>query len=293
MRRSILASSVLALLLSVGCSDNSTNSEWNPFGKPGNESELIHLDYGQEVAVDDGRLKIAFVGPVYDDRCGANEYCDWEGFAEIKLRVTGPDGDSIVVMPGLVETYPDITTTAADIFGYRIQLVELMPYPGTSPFAVDTSSQFKKAGIKVQRPYDSVPDPIIITDIYPKGLQVRSYDKIDSILVDRNVLKLRVRYSGGCQRHYFQVFQSPATFSESEPVQADLYLRHFGIPDFCMAWGATWVEADLTPIADLFRQTYGRDGEVTLNIPDCYYTLQNPPCIVHHVTFNTAQAPGE
>ncbi len=293
MRRSILASSLLALLLSVGCSDNSTNSNWDPLGKTGDDPELIYLDYGQTVAVDDGQLKLSFVGPIYDARCGANEYCDWEGFAEIKLRVTGPNGDSTVVMPALVQTYPEVTATAADIFGYRIQLIELMPYPGVASTNVDTSTWFKKATLEVQKQYDSVPDPVIITNINPKGLLVQGYDKIDSILIDHNVLKIRVRHSGGCQRHYFQLFMSPAGFVESDSVQADLYLRHFGIPDICMAWSASWVEVDLTPIANLYRQTYGQDGDVTLNIADCYSTIQTPPCLVHHVTFNTALAPDD
>ncbi len=289
MRKSMLASSILALLLAGGCSDNSTNSD-----RGSGSADLIQLDYGDEASADDGRLKLAFVDLVWDSRCGSNAFCNWEGFAEIQLRLIGPEGDTVRTGLGMLETYPSSELGSIDRFGYRIRLIELMPYPRTAFLDVDTSSRFKSATIEVQKQFDSVPEPVIITDIDPKGLLVHGYDEIDSILVDHKLLKMRVRYGGGCQRHYFQVFMSPAIFMESEPVQARLYLRHFGIPDFCEAYWATWVEVDLTPVANLYRQTYGQDGDVTLNIAECYYTFKNyRDCPTRQITFNTSDVPGE
>jgi hypothetical protein len=167
----------------------------------------------------------------------------------------------------------------------------LWPYPGV---AVDTSAPGQRTSITIQKPFDPAPEPVTITDHPLMNLLVQDYSDIDSILVDRNVLRMRVRYGGGCQRHYFQLFMSPRTFAESEPVQANLYLRHFGIPDLCRTYVAQWIRVDLTPIAELYRKTYGRNGEVTLNIPSCYQSVQTPPeCPVLHVTFNTVQAPGK
>ena len=295
MRTFMLVSSILALLLTAGCSDNSTNSGWDPTGDTGT-SEIVQLDYGDEASVDDGRLKIAFDGLIWDERCAANAFCNWEGFAEIQLRLIGPEGDTVRTGLGMLESYPLSEIGSIDTFGYRIVLTELMPYPGVDPFgafAVDTSSRFKSATIEVQKEYVSVLDPVIITDIDPKALLVHSYD-IDSVVLDGNVLKMRARYGGGCRRHYFQVFMSPAIFMESEPVQARLYLRHFGIRDPCEAYWATWVEVDLTPVADLYRRTYGQDGQVTLNIEACHHTVENrPECPARQVTFTTSQAPGE
>ena len=37
-----------------------------------------------------------------------------------------------------------------------------------------------------------------------------------------NILQLKVSHSGGCGEHDFALFMSPATFTESNPVQASL-----------------------------------------------------------------------
>jgi hypothetical protein len=282
MRSPVLATSILALLLMAGCSDNPTQPDVD---------STVDLEYGQEAAVDEGNLKIAFIGPVYDDRCGANEFCNWEGFAEIQLRLTGPDGDTSRINLGMVQTLSETTTGSIDTLGYRILLSGLSPYPGVGTTRVDTSTLGKKALVEVRKPYDPAPAPITITNFPAMNLLVQDYNDIDSIYIDRNVLKMRVWYGGGCQRHYFQLFMSPGTFAESEPVQAYLYLRHFGIPDLCRAYIPQWVQFDLTPVAELYRETYHHNGDITLNIGRCYHSIATPPeCPMLRVTFNTTQA---
>lgn len=59
---------------------------------------------------------------------------------------------------------------------------------------------------------------------------------------------------------------TPATFMESYPVQANLYLRHDAHDDPCRAIVRDSVVFDLTPIVELYRQMYGPSGQINLNL---------------------------
>ena len=75
-----------------------------------------------------------------------------------------------------------------------------------------------------------------------------------------------VTYGGGCADHDFQLFMSPPTFLESNPVQANLWLQHEDNDDACDGIVSETLRFDLTQVLDLHREIYGRDDEIILNV---------------------------
>jgi hypothetical protein len=100
----------------------------------------------------DGKLsetnyKLCFDELISDSRCPANAMCVWQGTAVAKFSLT-KDHDtysfilSTVDLPG---TYHKDTT----LFGYKIEFVNLLPYPGTVPSPIP-SDQIK-AELKITK----------------------------------------------------------------------------------------------------------------------------------------------
>ena len=81
-----------------------------------------------------------------------------------------------------------------------------------------------------------------------------------------NVLQLEVSHSGGCGEHDFALFMSPATFAESNPVQASLWLQHQDRDDPCDGIVVQTLTFDLRPVAGLHQQVYGRKDPIQLNV---------------------------
>jgi hypothetical protein len=110
-----------------------------------------------------------------------------------------------------------------------------------------------------------IDDPIIITDTPGNDLFL-DYNDLAEATVAGNELELTVRYSGGCKDHHFQVYMSPATFFESQPVQANIYIRHYANDDPCRAYITERLIVNIAEIKKLYAQSYGPHGEVVLNI---------------------------
>ncbi len=125
---------------------------------------------------------------------------------------------------------------------------------------------------------NAVSDLIKISDLPPDSIQLDQFD-LNSVVVAGNEISLNLSYSGGCEEHEFELFMSPAAFMESNPVQANLFLRHNGKDDACDAYITTEVSFDLSPLAELYQQFYGRKDEIILNVFDYF---QGQPG--HHIT---------
>ncbi len=106
---------------------------------------------------------------------------------------------------------------------------------------------------------------VIITDTPADSIWLDTFD-LNAACVDGDLLTLDISYSGGCQRHDFALFMTPAAFMESNPVRANLILRHDAHNDACEAYLAREIEFDLRTIAELHRQFYGPPGEIALHI---------------------------
>ena len=59
---------------------------------------------------------------------------------------------------------------------------------------------------------------------------------------------------------------SPATFAESDPVQASLWLQHQDRDDPCDGIAVQTLTFDLRPVAGLHQQLYGRKDRIQLNV---------------------------
>ncbi|MFQ5631222.1 MAG: hypothetical protein ACE5I1_20820 [bacterium] len=110
---------------------------------------------------------------------------------------------------------------------------------------------------------------VIITDQNSDSLQQDRF-ALDSVYVDQDILVLDVTHSGGCREHFYALYMSPAAFKESFPVQADLYLVHNENDDPCDAIFSEVRKFDIRPIADLYRNSYGRLDKIILNIFEYY-----------------------
>jgi len=91
--------------------------------------------------------KLCFDELISDSRCPANAMCIWQGTAVAKFSLTkNKDTYSFVLstlaMPG---TYNKDTT----MFGYKIEFVNLSPYPGTVPPPVPAEQI--KAELKISK----------------------------------------------------------------------------------------------------------------------------------------------
>ena len=93
------------------------------------------------------RQILCFDQLISDSRCPANAMCVWQGTAVARFSLTR-NGEkysfvlSILAMPG---TYNKDTT----LFGYKIEFVNLTPYPGTTPQPVPAEQM--KAELKITK----------------------------------------------------------------------------------------------------------------------------------------------
>ena len=93
------------------------------------------------------QVRICFDSLLSDSRCPANAVCVWQGFAAGKFSLSA-DGEtypfklSTVDLPGL---FPKDTV----ISGYKIEFINLSPYPGTVPGPIPDN--VRKAELKVTK----------------------------------------------------------------------------------------------------------------------------------------------
>ena len=81
-----------------------------------------------------------------------------------------------------------------------------------------------------------------------------------------DTITLSISYAGGCEEHSFSLYMSPATFLESYPVQANLYLRHDSNGDACEALISEDISFNLHPVALLYKKIYGQFDEIVINV---------------------------
>lgn len=106
---------------------------------------------------------------------------------------------------------------------------------------------------------------VILTGQNPDSLQQDKYSLL-SATIEKDVLTAEISHSGGCRQHFYTLYMTPKAFKESFPVQADLYLVHRDDNDPCDAILFEARKFDLRPIADLYRDSYGRLDKIILNI---------------------------
>jgi hypothetical protein len=83
----------------------------------------VVLSVGTEVRVD-SRLRLGFVDVENDSRCPASVVCIWAGDGHAVLAVGAATGPL-----ERLHLHTTLDPRGADAFGYRVTLLDLMPYP--------------------------------------------------------------------------------------------------------------------------------------------------------------------
>jgi hypothetical protein len=213
-----------------------------------------------------------------DSRCPFSVLCFWQGIAEIEVKLDNKAGDSALVTLGVLggTRYNTENPYFIDTLGYRLSFLRLDPYPETSGNLRLTTppvplSEYQATMVLTHSTGQKSPvEKVTITDVPPESVQI-SHFSIDTMSIAGDTLDLAVTYGGGCKNHYFFLFMSPATFAESIPVQANLWLRHFDNNDSCKCKEPECLihrhlRFDISPIADRCREMYGRPRPITLNV---------------------------
>lgn len=239
------------------------------------ESGPFELTYGQTVYVPGPKVRLTFTGEVDDSRCCMVCFCFWPGYASITVTLKHNNQTSEIQLTTVLVGNPS-PTEYVDTLGYRFKLINLSPYPETGPYPNEDYT----ATIEVTPvPVVSILPSVQIVDNPPSEIELYPYDLDSARIVDGRIT-LWVNYGGGCEAHYFQLYMTPAAFMESQPPQANLYLKHFGPPDYCKAYVHQKIEFGLAPIIQMFHsEVGGGGGELRLNLINCTDPSQPPmPC---------------
>ncbi len=116
----------LALSMLIACDDSSPTSP--AISLPA----TVQLQVGQSVLVSSGDLVVGFTEVMQDSRCPSNSttICAWEGEAVVKVEVSA---NRQALGSPLLSTHPNngSSPNAVSLEGYRLQALELDPYPVT------------------------------------------------------------------------------------------------------------------------------------------------------------------
>jgi hypothetical protein len=223
--------------------------------------------------MDDIGLKMGFDEVLGDSRCPmvSDIVCFWQGMAGIRIWVEKPGQDRVyfdLAIEGLVQYPHSDNIPPIDTLGFSFDLVSLDPYEGRrEPPPLNEYV----ATIRVETEF-SRNDPdgrLRFSDQPPTDIMMDEFDLNSAGISDDN-LNLSISYGGGCRRHYFFLYMSPPTFMESEPVQVNMYVRHLANNDACEAYITRDLVFDLTPLSDLYKDSYGSSGDIIINIYDYY-----------------------
>ena len=135
----------LAILsLTLMAFTNSCSKSGNKFREGTVELKISGCESG---TISGDNLKLCFNAVVSESRCPANAMCIWQGtavgrFSFTKNKETATFDLSTLDMP---PTYNKDTV----LMGYKIEFVNLLPYPGTVPDPIPDNQ--KKAEIKITK----------------------------------------------------------------------------------------------------------------------------------------------
>ncbi len=236
------------------------------------------LDYRQTARVHGEDLAVTFNGTSVDLRHPEHPEYLFPGYAEATILVKRGSTPAQLLTLGIIGAASDGDCSRRRVFwnGYYFELHSLFPDPnlGRIDDLATPPMPDARAGLMVSRsaPSDSLTGTVMFTD-YVSGLSHDQYDLVAARVL-RDTIILDVEFGGGCKNHYFFMYMAPRTFMESDPVQANLYLRHYDNDDHCRNADcggercrmSARLRFDLTPIRELYVQHYGPFGLVKLNV---------------------------
>lgn len=116
---------VAIICLSMSCGTEEINAAWQP-GE--SASDTLSIRIGRSIVATTGE-KLTFEKLVHDSRCPANAMCVWQGMVTVEMSVQVGDNKktfSLSADPGNPEAIE------ATVLGYKVTLVHVWPYPGTT-----------------------------------------------------------------------------------------------------------------------------------------------------------------
>jgi len=263
-RRIAFAALLILSAFLIGCADEDITRA--PLGT------VFTINYGQTIAIEDEGVRIGFSGEIYDSRCPANAYCFWPGQVEIELWMKAEDMDTVYSTAILFSNEPAyLDYNKPAVFPcYEVELLSLSPYPidpGNIPLRQYSATvRVNKISCEPGEPPVKI---VYLTWMAPSSIQVDQFD-LNTAEFSADTLELNVSYSGGCYDHSFNLFMSPPVFMESNPVQANLYLRHRGFDDPCDAIVSTDLKFDIKSVVGFYYAMYGSHDPIIFNIYDYF-----------------------
>ena len=120
MRAKLLITALSCLLLATACDEKS------PIGPTVPLNQQFTLAPGQSASIEDTSLRVEFMRVSGDSRCPADAVCIQGGDALVEVRVNNGGSAEYDLHTG------DHSRAAVTHDGYRIELVQLQPYPFSS-----------------------------------------------------------------------------------------------------------------------------------------------------------------
>ncbi len=134
----------IVLFITLTAFVNSCSKSGNKFKEGTIELKLSDCESGN-IAGDD--LKLCFEAVVNDSRCPANAVCIWQGAATATFSFT-KNSKTHRINLSTINMQPNYTKDTV-IAGYKIEFINLSPYPGTVADPIPDSQ--RKAELKVTK----------------------------------------------------------------------------------------------------------------------------------------------
>ena len=97
--------------------------------------------------ITENKLSLCFDSLVSDSRCPANAICVWQGTAVARFSLTKNNETTSFVLSTL--DMPPTYNKDTALLGYKIEFINLSPYPGTAPTPVPVNKI--KAEIRITK----------------------------------------------------------------------------------------------------------------------------------------------
>lgn len=91
--------------------------------------EPVHLKVGEAAVFAGEHLKVEFLAVTEDSRCPTGAVCVWAGQAKVSLRATAGSAAQDFT---LTLSVSDAAAASADVLGYRMTLLSLLPHPAVN-----------------------------------------------------------------------------------------------------------------------------------------------------------------
>jgi len=120
MRAKLLITAASCLLLATACNEKSPVAPTVPL------NQQFTLAPGESASIENTSIRIEFLRVSGDSRCPADAICIQGGDALVEVRVSNGTAAEYDLHTG------DLSRAAVTHAGYRIELVQLQPYPFSS-----------------------------------------------------------------------------------------------------------------------------------------------------------------